>query len=83
MGWPGARYESRSRAMSNGLINYVTVLLAVQSLQGLQRRLISEQRFLLSNRAGLYRALGGHWTNELTVPASLQLAQVAAARTRP
>lgn len=74
--------ESQSRYV-NGLINYVTVLLAVQSLQGLQRRLISEKRFLLSNRAGLYRALGGHWTNELTAPASLQLAQVSAARIRP
>ena len=74
--------QSQSRYV-NGLINYVTVLLAVQSLQGLQRRLISEKRFLLSNRAGLYRALGGHWTSELTAPASLQLAQAAAARTRP
>ncbi len=74
--------ESQSRYV-NGLINYVTVLLAVQSLQGLQRRLISEKRFLLSNRAGLYRALGGHWTSELTAPPSLQLAQVSAARIRP
>ena len=74
--------ESQSRYV-HGLINYVRVLLAVQSLQGLQRRLISEKRRLLSNRAGLYRALGGHWTNELTAPASLQLARASAAGARP
>ncbi len=72
--------ESQSRYM-HGLVNYVTVLIAVQSLQGLQRRLINEKRRLLSNRAGLYRALGGHWTGHLTAPPTLWSAQITAART--
>ena len=73
--------ESQSRYV-HGLINYVTVLITVQSLQGLQRRLISEQRRLLSNRASLYRALGGHWTDALTAPPSLQLARATAPAVR-
>ena len=71
--------ESQSRYVY-GLINYVTVLIAVQSLQGLQRRLISEQRRLLSIRAGLYRALGGQWTHAVEPPARLQLARVKPSR---
>lgn len=67
--------ESQSRYVY-GLINYVTVLIAVQSLQGLQRRLISEQRRLLSIRASLYRALGGQWTHTVEPPPTLRLARV-------
>ncbi len=43
----------------NGLDDYLTVIAAIQSLQGLQRQLISENRGLLVNRARLYRTLGG------------------------
>ena len=67
--------ESQSRYV-HGLINYVTVLIAVQSLQGLQRRMITEKRRLLSNRAGLYRALGGQWTRSVEPPPSLRLARL-------
>jgi outer membrane protein TolC len=76
--------ESQSRYVY-GLINYLTVLIAVQSLQGLQRRMISENRGLLSNRARLYRALGGHWTNSVAPPASFQFTQAASGthRMRP
>ncbi len=66
--------ESQSRYV-HGLINYLTVLIAVQSLQGLQRRMITEKRRLLSIRASLYRALGGRWTNSVSPPPSLQFAQ--------
>ncbi len=66
--------ESRSRYI-HGLIDYLTVLVTVQSLQALQRRMISEQKALLSIRAGLYRALGGKWLEAVEVPSSLWLAQ--------
>ena len=54
--------ESRSR-YANGLDSYLSVLTALTQAQGLERRLISERRRLLSLRAQLYRALGGaEWT---------------------
>jgi len=49
--------EARQRN-SLGLNDYLTVISAIQSLQRLERRVISEQKKLLSNRAKLYRALG-------------------------
>ena len=61
---------SRARYV-HGLIDYLNVLVAVQSLQALQRRLISEQKTLLSIRAELYRALGGKWTDALETPVRL------------
>lgn len=50
--------ESRVRN-ANGLNDYLTVIAAIQSLQGLERQLIVEHRRLLTNRSTLYRALGG------------------------
>ena len=76
--------ESQSRYV-HGLIDYVTVLIAVQSLQGLQRRMITEKRRLLNIRATLYRALGGQWMHSIAPPPSLQFAQAisGASLTRP
>ena len=64
---------SRSR-YTHGLIDYLNVLVAVQSLQALQRRVISERKTLLSRRAELYRALGGKWTDTLEAPNAIRLA---------
>ena len=64
---------SRSR-YTHGLIDYLNVLVAVQSLQALQRRVISERKTLLSRRAELYRALGGKWTETLEAPTAIRLA---------
>jgi len=64
---------SRSR-YTHGLIDYLNVLVAVQSLQALQRRVISERKTLLSRRAELYRALGGKWTETLEAPSAIRLA---------
>lgn len=50
--------ESRSR-YATGLTDYLDVIVAVQSLQQLERTLVSEKRNLLIARARLYRALGG------------------------
>jgi len=43
----------------NGLNDYLTVIAAVQSLQDLQRRMVSEKKILLIFRSKLYRSLGG------------------------
>lgn len=60
--------ESRSR-YANALDDYLSVLVALQSLQALERRLVSEQTRLLLVRSDLYRALGGKgWTESLDPP---------------
>ncbi len=53
--------ESRSRFV-NGLSDYLPVLTALQSLQRLERELITARRILLERRVDLYVALGGEWT---------------------
>ncbi|BBM83314.1 TolC family protein [Candidatus Uabimicrobium amorphum] len=52
--------ESKSRYV-NGLNDYLTVIVALQNLQNLQRQQIAQQRNLLLIRAQLYRAMGGNW----------------------
>ncbi len=56
--------ESRLRYM-NGLSDYLQVILALQSVQELERRVVSEKTNLLIARARLYRALGGQWLTEI------------------
>ncbi len=50
--------ETRNR-YQQGLTDYLPVLTAIQSLQKLERDILSEQRQLVSIRILLYRALGG------------------------
>lgn len=50
--------EARARYMS-GLSDYLPVIAAIQSLQRVQRLMISEQKHLHQTRAKLYRSLGG------------------------
>ncbi|MEM7164225.1 MAG: TolC family protein [Planctomycetota bacterium] len=74
--------ESRSR-YANALTDYLSVLVALQTLQGLERRLIAEKTRLLLIRGDLYRALGGKgWTSQLEPPASEQ-SPTDAARATP
>lgn len=58
--------ESQSR-YANGLNDYLTVIVALQNLQNLQRQQIAEQRNLLLIRAQLYRAMGGKWLQDSLV----------------
>jgi NodT family efflux transporter outer membrane factor (OMF) lipoprotein len=51
--------ESRSRYI-NGLTEYLDVTIALQTVQSLERRIISEKRALLVARVRLYLALGGN-----------------------
>ena len=50
--------ETRNR-YSNGLTDYLPVLAAIQSVQRLERELISNKRTHLSYRVAIHRALGG------------------------
>ena len=55
--------ESQIR-YSNGLIDYLQVSLALQSLQNLERRVVSEKANLLAKRVQLHLALGGRWQHK-------------------
>lgn len=57
--------EARTRYV-NGLVDYLPVLNALQSVQGVERRRIAAGRQLASLRVDLYRALGATWTGDLT-----------------
>jgi NodT family efflux transporter outer membrane factor (OMF) lipoprotein len=61
-------YEEAINRYRGGLIEYTTVLIQLQTLQGLERDRIAAQYTLLQYRINLYRALGGSWTDELQPP---------------
>lgn len=67
--------ESQSRYI-NGLSDYLQVIVAIQDVQRLERRRISEKRSLLVTRAELYRALGGKWTSDLDRSGSINTEEV-------
>jgi len=50
----------------NGLTDYLPVLTQLLTVQRLERNLIQQRTNLLDIRIGLYRALGGTWTESLT-----------------
>jgi len=50
----------------NGLTDYLPVLTQLLTVQRLERDLIQKKTNLLNIRIGLYRALGGTWTESLT-----------------
>ena len=58
-------YEESVNRYRNGLIEYTTVLVQLNSLQQLERSRVSAQQDLLGYRIDLYRALGGSWPEEL------------------
>ena len=59
-------YEESVNRYRNGLIEYTTVLIQLNSLQGLERDRIEAQLNLINDRIALYRALGGSWPSELS-----------------
>jgi outer membrane protein, multidrug efflux system len=62
--------EARAR-YRQGLVDYLQVLTALQSLQQVEVTLLGAQRQLISYRIQLCRALGGTWTRDLEPPAPL------------
>ena len=56
--------EARFR-YANGQNEYLDVISALQSLQGVQRREVTVRKELLRSRANLYLALGGDWLRNL------------------
>lgn len=73
--------ETRSR-YATGLEPYVNVILAVQSLQSLERRILLDRLDRLVNRARLYRALGGRWMDDLEPAVPRDPERAASARTK-
>lgn len=53
--------EARRSYMKGGL-GYLPVLLALRSVQSLERETVAVGREVLANRVSLYRALGGDWS---------------------
>ena len=62
--------EAKSRYI-NGLIEYLEVINAIQTLQSLERALVSLKSSALTNRISLYKGLGGHWVDSIKKPAPL------------
>ncbi len=59
--------QSRNR-FRQGIGEYLPVLTSLQSMQRVERSLISAQRALIGFRIDFYAALGGGWMSELTPP---------------
>jgi multidrug efflux system outer membrane protein len=59
-------HEESVNRYRNGLIEYTTVLIQLNTLQNLDRDRVQAQYDLISYRINLYKALGGSWPNELT-----------------
>jgi len=58
-------YDESINRYRNGLIEYTTVLIQLNTLQALERDRIQAQYDLLQYRTNLYRALGGTWPNQM------------------
>lgn len=58
-------YEESVNRYRNGLVEYTTVLIQLNTLQGLERDRVAAQLDLLQYRINLYKALGGSWPSEL------------------
>ena len=60
-----ANFNEAQARYRNGLIDYLPVITALQSLQVVERNVVSVRAELLQNRIQLYTALGGRWTADL------------------
>jgi NodT family efflux transporter outer membrane factor (OMF) lipoprotein len=61
-------HDSARRRFAAGIGSYLSVLAALQSMEGAEQDLLQSRRQLLSQRIQLYRALGSGWTRELKPP---------------
>lgn len=59
----------------NGLNDYLPVLTQLLAVQDLEKNLIRQRATLLNARVGLYRALGGTWTERLVSPSEAGISQ--------
>jgi NodT family efflux transporter outer membrane factor (OMF) lipoprotein len=60
--------EQAGNRYLKGLSDYLPVLTQLLTVQSLERTVIQRQTELLLDRISLYRALGGHWTEDLAPP---------------
>jgi len=61
--------ETRARYLE-GVMDYLPVLAAIQSVHRAERTVLASRRQLLSQRIALHRALGGHWQQAKDVQTS-------------
>lgn len=59
--------EAARERYRSGLSDFLPVLAAIQSSQGAELAVLQAQRDLVSARIQLYRALGGHWPEDVAV----------------
>jgi len=57
--------KDASLQYKNGQSDYLSYLLAWDSIQRLERQMVTEKATLIKNRVGLHRALGGAWSQTL------------------
>lgn len=57
--------KDASLQYQNGKSDYLSYLLAWNSIQSLERQMVAEKTTLIKNRLGLHRAVGGAWTQKL------------------
>ena len=57
--------KDASLQYQNGQSDYLSYLLAWNSIQSLERQMVAEKTSLIKNRVGLYRAVGGAWVRDL------------------
>ncbi len=69
--------DTAQQRYTQGLIEYLPVLSALQAKQMAELQLLQSVRQRLSYRIQLCRALGGTWTGELTSPEKLSLKETA------
>ena len=58
-------YNEAINRYRNGAVEYTTVLFQLNTLQQLERSIISAQSNLLAYRIALYRSLGGNWMKKI------------------
>jgi multidrug efflux system outer membrane protein len=61
--------ETQARYLE-GVMDYLPVLGAIQSVHRAERNVLASRRQLLSQRVALHRALGGHWNQEVKIQPS-------------
>jgi outer membrane protein, multidrug efflux system len=72
LGFARQALEKAKERYANGLSEYLLVLTSLQSVQRLEQSMFSAKRDRFLYRIQLYRALGGSWTRDLTMPDDLQ-----------
>ncbi|MEN5180746.1 efflux transporter outer membrane subunit [Comamonas testosteroni] len=78
-----ARLKLSDLRYTNGVASYLDLLDAQRSLFALQQTVVQVRLAQLQNQVGLYKALGGGWTDEAPADAATAVTQVAPTAGKP